>query len=133
MLFRSRSGRFLGTPCAYIREIFSRLGFLELDEIIHTGTHNIQNPVWRSGSFMGPSVSRGPVCGLIGRLPVAMLNGQMLKDGFAYLLTIPPNVKYVKKFRKAALFLRTGFRIRQRKFLSAQAVQAVIRRWHCPA
>ncbi len=33
-----------------------------------------------------------------------MLNEQMLKDGFAYLLTIPPNVKHVRNFRKTASF-----------------------------
>jgi len=33
---------------------------------------------------------------------LVMLNEQMLKDGFAYLLTIPPNVKYVENFRKTA-------------------------------
>ena len=35
---------------------------------------------------------------------LAMLNEQMLKDGFACLLTIPPNVKHVKNFRKTASF-----------------------------
>ncbi len=35
---------------------------------------------------------------------LSMLNEQMLKDGFACLLTIPPNVKHVKNFRKTASF-----------------------------
>ena len=35
---------------------------------------------------------------------LVMLNEQMLKDGFACLLTIPPNVKHAKKFRKTASF-----------------------------
>ena len=35
---------------------------------------------------------------------LAMLNEQMLKDGFASLLTIPPNVKHVKSFRKTASY-----------------------------
>jgi hypothetical protein len=39
------------------------------------------------------------MCGLIGGFPFAMLNEQMLKDGFAYLLTIPPNVKHVNRLR----------------------------------
>jgi hypothetical protein len=39
-----------------------------------------------------------------------MLNEQLLKDGFAYLRTIPPNVKYVKNFRKTvSLSDRQGF------------------------
>ena len=33
---------------------------------------------------------------------LVMLNEKMLKDDFACLLTIPPNVKYVKNFRKTA-------------------------------
>ncbi len=30
-----------------------------------------------------------------------MLNEEILKAGYADLLTIPPNVKYAKRFRKA--------------------------------
>lgn len=33
-----------------------------------------------------------------------MLNEQMLKDGFASLLTIPPSVKYVDNFEKQQRF-----------------------------
>jgi len=35
------------------------------------------------------------------RIPVAMLNEQLLKAGFAYLWIIPANVKHVDSFRKA--------------------------------
>jgi hypothetical protein len=42
------------------------------------------------------------MCGLIGRLPFAMLNEQMLKAGFAYLRTIPANAKYLNRFLKCS-------------------------------
>ena len=35
---------------------------------------------------------------------IVMLKEQMMKDGFACLLTIPPNVKHAKNFRKTASF-----------------------------
>jgi len=37
----------------------------------------------------------------------AMVNGQMLKDGYALLYTIPPNVKYVDDFKAAQKEART--------------------------
>ena len=49
---------------------------------------------------MGTPVISGLMCGLIGGFPFVMLNEKMLKDGFVYILTIPPNVKHVENFRK---------------------------------
>jgi hypothetical protein len=54
---------------------------------------------------MRASVSSDPMCGLlVSGFSFTMLNEQMLKDAFAYLLTIPPNVKYVENFRKTVSF-----------------------------
>lgn len=35
-----------------------------------------------------------------------MLNLQMLKDGYAMLFTVPPNIRYISEFRKAQLEAR---------------------------
>lgn len=36
-----------------------------------------------------------------------MINAKLLDEGYAQLLTIPPNVKYVEEFRRLAAEART--------------------------
>ncbi|MEI6423570.1 MAG: hypothetical protein WCP55_15230, partial [Lentisphaerota bacterium] len=67
--------------------------------------HVRSDRIWRD-QVMEISRISGLTCRLVGGLPFAMLNEQMLKDGFGCLLTIPPNVKYVENFRKTASVLR---------------------------
>jgi micrococcal nuclease len=39
-----------------------------------------------------------------------MVNARLLEDGFAHLLTIPPNVRYVERFRAVAAAARRAHR-----------------------